>query len=390
MDAAEYKHVVLGLIFLKYISDAFEEQARQARGQNARAAPTPKTPTSTRANVFWVPQEARWPLKPGPPAAPSASWSTMRWSPSSATTPRSRACCRRTMRRPALDKHAPRRAHRPDRHHRSAMQAAAPRTCSAASTNTSSRSSPCRRQEAAGEFYTPRCVVRAARRDDRALQGPRLRPLLRLRRHVRAVDEFIRAQAKGTATAARPGRHLDLRPGVEPHDLAARQDEPRDPRHRGQIAHGDTFHHDLHPDLKADFILANPPFNICDWGGERLRTTSAGSTARRRRQRQLRLGAAHHPPPGARRHRRLRAGERLDVVEPVRRGRDPQGHLIEADLVDCMVALPGQLFYTTQIPACLWFLPAKQERQVPRPPRRDAVHRRPQARHAWWTARTAS
>ena len=56
-------------------------------------------------------------------------------------------------------------------------------------------------------------------------------------------------------------------------------------------------------------------------------------------------------------------------------------HLVEADLVDCMVALPGQLFYSTQIPACLWFLARdKQERQVPRPPRPGALHRRPQAR----------
>ena len=57
--------------------------------------------------------------------------------------------------------------------------------------------------------------------------------------------------------------------------------------------------------------------------------------------------------------------------------------IIEADLVDCMVALPGQLFYSTQIPVCLWFLARnKKQRPLPRPPRRDAVHRRPQAGHA--------
>ena len=66
--------------------------------------------------------------------------------------------------------------------------------------------------------------------------------------------------------------------------------------------------------------------------------------------------------------------------------------IIEADLVDCMVALPGQLFYSTQIPVCLWFLARdKQERHgVPRPPRRGALHRRPQARARWSTACTAS
>ena len=70
--------------------------------------------------------------------------------------------------------------------------------------------------------------------------------------------------------------------------------------------------------------------------------------------------------------------------------------IVEADLVDCMVALPGQLFYSTQIPVCLWFLarnkePTREPRAtVPRPARRDAVHRRAQAGHAWSTACTAS
>ena len=54
--------------------------------------------------------------------------------------------------------------------------------------------------------------------------------------------------------------------GNKLHDVAAREDEPRDSQHRGQIAHGDSFHADRHPDLKADFILANPPFNVSDWG----------------------------------------------------------------------------------------------------------------------------
>ena len=79
-----------------------------------------------------------------------------------------------------------------------------------------------------GEFYTPRCVVRAAGRDARAVQGPRLRPLLRLGRHVRAEREVRRG-------ARRPDRrHRHLRPGVEPDDVAAGEDEPRHPRHRGE------------------------------------------------------------------------------------------------------------------------------------------------------------
>ena len=89
----------------------------------------------------------------------------------------------------------------------------------------------------------------------------------------------------------------------------------------GQIAHGDTFHNDKHPDLKADYVLANPPFN-----DQRLaRRAAQGRQALGLRratsgQRQLRLGAALHSPPRAYRAARLRVGQRLDVVQPVGRG----------------------------------------------------------------------
>ena len=123
-----------------------------------------------------------------------------------------------------------------------------------------------------------------------------------------------------------------------------------------RIEQGDTFHNDRHPDLKADYILANPPFNVSDWGGERLREDKrwkygvppAGNANFAWVQH-----IVHHLAPtglagfvlanGSMSSKQSGEGE-------IRRG------LIEADLVDCMVALPGQLFYSTQIPACLWFL----------------------------------
>ncbi|MEK7716568.1 MAG: N-6 DNA methylase, partial [Pseudomonadota bacterium] len=124
----------------------------------------------------------------------------------------------------------------------------------------------------------------------------------------------------------------------------------------GQIAHGDTFHNDRHPDLKADFVLANPPFNISDWGGERLRD-----------DKRWKYGA---PPAGNANyawvqhiiHHLAPAGVAGFVLANGSMSSNQSGEgeirksLIEADIVDCMVALPGQLFYSTQIPACLWFL----------------------------------
>ena len=78
MDAAEYKHVVLGLIFLKYISDAFEAKHAELEAQKKQGA-DPEDPDEYRAvNIFWVPKEARWsaPARPTPRSRPSASWST--------------------------------------------------------------------------------------------------------------------------------------------------------------------------------------------------------------------------------------------------------------------------------------------------------------------------
>jgi type I restriction enzyme M protein len=124
----------------------------------------------------------------------------------------------------------------------------------------------------------------------------------------------------------------------------------------GQIAHGDTFHDDRHPDLKADFVLANPPFNISDWGGERLASDKRwqyGVPPPRNANFAWVQHIVHHLAP---------AGIAGFVLANGSMSSNQSGEgeirksLIEVDLVDCMVALPGQLFYSTQIPACLWFL----------------------------------
>jgi type I restriction enzyme M protein len=168
---------------------------------------------------------------------------------------------------------------------------------------------------------------------------------------------FIRAHASGNGNAGKAKTDISIY-GQESNyttwrlakmNLAIRGIE-------GQIAHGDTFHSDRFPDLRADFILANPPFNVSDWGGERLRE-----------DKRWKFGI---PPAG---------NANFAWVEHITHHLAPTGHagfvlangsmssnqsgegeirknLVEADIVDCMVALPGQLFYSTQIPACLWFL----------------------------------
>jgi type I restriction enzyme M protein len=118
----------------------------------------------------------------------------------------------------------------------------------------------------------------------------------------------------------------------------------------------DSFHRDLHKDLKADFIIANPPFNMSDWGGERLREDV-----------RWKYGV---PPVGNANfawvqhfiHHLAPTGLAGFVLANGSMSSNQSGegeirkNIIEADLVDCMVALPGQLFYNTQIPVCLWFI----------------------------------
>ncbi|HLR91804.1 MAG TPA: SAM-dependent methyltransferase, partial [Atopostipes sp.] len=120
--------------------------------------------------------------------------------------------------------------------------------------------------------------------------------------------------------------------------------------------HADTFHNDLHKRLKADYILANPPFNISDWGGDRLAEDV-----------RWKYGT---PPPGNANYAWLQhmifklsptgtAGVVLangSMSTNTTAEYEIRKNLIEQDLVECIVTLPGQLFYSTQIPVCLWFL----------------------------------
>jgi len=132
-----------------------------------------------------------------------------------------------------------------------------------------------------------------------------------------------------------------------------------------QIAHGDTFHNDRHPDLRADFILANPHFNDSDWRGALLRDDKRWQFGKPP------VGNAnfawvqhiiyHLAPMGL-------AGFVL-ANGSMSSNQSGEGeirkNMIEADLVDCMIALPGQLFYSTPIPACLWFLARDKKNHRP-------------------------
>ena len=117
-----------------------------------------------------------------------------------------------------------------------------------------------------------------------------------------------------------------------------------------------SFHKDELRDLKFDVILANPPFNVSDWGGDRLREDvrwSFGAPPTGNANYAWLQHIFHHLAPHGTAGVVLANGS----MSSSQSGEgDIRKAMVEADVVDCMVALPGQLFYSTQIPACLWFL----------------------------------
>lgn len=352
MDAADYKHVVLGLIFLKFISDRFERQ-------RAKVAATPHADPEDRdeytsSAVFWVPKEARWAHIQASAPQPTigeivdeAMYAIERENASlKDVLPKNYA-------RADLDK---------------SILAGVINLIAGidmAPEQTKGGQDVLGRvyeyflgQFAAaegkkgGQFYTPSCIVQLLVEMLQPFKGRVYDPccgsggmFVQSERFVeehegRIGDISVYGQESNPQTWRLAKMNLAIR-GIEA-NLGARA--------------ADSFHDDLHPDLKADFILANPPFNVSDWGAER-----------RRNDLRWRYGA---PPSGNANyawiqhfvHHLSPHGHAGFVLANGSMSSNQSGEgeirkaLVEADLVDCLVAMPGQLFYTTQIPVCLWFL----------------------------------
>jgi len=359
MDAAEYKHVVLGLIFLKYISDAFEEQHAGLQAERSQGA-DPEDPDEYRAiGVFWVPPEARWAYLKSQAKQPTigklvddAMFAIERDNPSlKDVLPKEYA-------RPGLDKQ--RLGQLIDLITNIRVGDAESRSKDVIGRVYEYFLSQFASAEGrkGGEFYTPRCVVRLLTAMVEPYNGRVYDPCCGSAGMFVQSIEFIRAHSTGNRNNGRARKDISIY-GQESNyttwrlakmNLAVRGIEGR------QIAHGDSFHNDHHPDLKADFILANPPFNVSDWGGERLRE-----------DKRWKYGV---PPVGNANfawvqhfiHHLSPTGLAGFVLANGSMSSNQSGegeirkNIVEADLVDCMIALPAQLFYSAQIPACLWFL----------------------------------
>jgi type I restriction enzyme M protein len=358
MDAAEYKHVVLGLIFLKYISDAFEEHQAKLVAERAQGA-DPEDPDEYRAkNIFWVPPEARWShLKVQAKQPTIGQLVDDAMVAIERDNPTLKAVLPKDYARPALDKQ--RLGQLIDLISNIMIGDAESRSKDTLGRVYEYFLSQFASAEGkkGGEFYTPRCIVRLLVEMLEPYKGRVYDPCCGSSGMFVQSIEFLQAHATGNGNAGKAKNDIAIY-GQESNyttwrlarmNLAIRGIE-------GQIAHGDSFHNDRHPDLKADFILANPPFNVSDWRGELLKE-----------DKRWKYGV---PPPGNANFAWVQ--HMINHLAPtglagfvlangsMSSNQSGEGEIrknvLEADLVDCMVALPGQLFYSTQIPACLWFL----------------------------------
>jgi type I restriction enzyme M protein len=353
MDASEYKHVVLGLIFLKYISDAFEDRHAQLVAQAGEGADA-EDPDEYRAErVFWVPTAARWTgiqAKAKDPRIGQLIDEAMAAIEKDNTS--LRGVLPKSYGRPGLDKQ------------RLGELVDLIGTIGLGTKEQRSKDILGRVYEyflsefalsegkKGGQFYTPRSVVRVLVEMLAPYKGRVYDPccgsggmFVQSEKFVeehggRIGDVSVYGQESNETTWRLAKMNLAIR-GIEANF---------------GTEHADSFHRNQHRDLKADFILANPPFNDSDWGGDRLQDDV-----------RWKFGV---PPPGNANfawvqhfiHHLAPNGIAGFVLANGSMSSSQSGEgeirkaIVEADLVDCMIALPGQLFYSTQIPVCLWII----------------------------------
>lgn len=352
MDAAEYKHVVLGLIFLKYISDAFHEMhAKLTEGQGEFEGANPEDPDEYLANnVFFVPELSRWDYLQGRAKLPTIGKDLDdAMDEIEKINPSLKGVLPKIYADPELNKQR--------------LGELIDLIGSIGLHNGKNGPDLLGRVyeyflgqfadaegKKGGQFYTPESIVKLLVEmlepyNGRVYDGccgsggmfvQSEKFVLNHQGNIKDLSIFGQESNPTTLRLAR--MNLAIR-GID-----------------AQLELGDTFLNDKHPDLKADFILANPPFNISDWSGEQLRDDI-----------RWKYGV---PPTGNANyawlqhfvHKLSPNGTAGIVLANGSMNSNTGGegeirkNMIEAGLVDCMVALPSQLFYNTMIPACLWFL----------------------------------
>ena len=356
IDASEYKSVVLGLIFLKYISDRFDEKYQELKDEGDGFEEDVDEYTSE--GIFFVPENARWSVIAANAHTPEIGTiidDAMR--SIEKENKRLKDILPKNFARPELDKR--RLGDVVDLFTNIKM------VDSGSSRDILGRTyeyclSKFAEQEGklAGEFYTPSCVVRTLVEVLQPYNGRVYDPCCGSGGMFVQSAKFIENHAGNLSDISVFGQ--DSNPTtwkLAQMNLAIRGIEANLGNYNA-----DTFFNDCHPTMRADFIMANPPFNLSDWGAEQLKDDvrwqygmpPAGNANFAWLQHMI-----YHLAPNGKIGMVLANG----ALSSQSGGEgEIRKNIINADLVECIVAMPTQLFYTTQIPVSLWFL-SKNKKQ---------------------------
>ena len=350
IDASEYKSVVLGLIFLKYISDRFEEKYNQLKEEGDGFEEDIDEYTSE--GIFFVPQGARWSdvaAKAHTPEIGVTIDNAMR--SIEKENKRLKDILPKNFARPELDK---RRLgdvvdlftniKMIDHGNEKDILGRTYEYCLAKFAEQEGK--------LAGEFYTPSCVVRTLVEILQPYHGRVYDPCCGsggmfvqsakfIENHSGNINDIsVYGQDSNPTTWKLAQMNLAIR-GIDA-DL-------------GQY-NADTFFNDCHPTLRADFIMANPPFNLSDWGADKLQDDvrwKYGIPPASNANFAWLQHMIYHLAPNGRIGMVLANGS---LSSQSGGEGEIRKNIINADLVDCIIAMPAQLFYTTQIPVSLWFV----------------------------------
>jgi type I restriction enzyme M protein len=349
IETSEYKHVILGLIFLKYISDVFEEHYKKLASNS-----NPENREDYETNgIIWLPKEARWAyLDEHKHDSNIAALIDHAMAVVEEANPSLMGVLPKNYARLSLD------------NHRLGELIFLIGTIGLGDRDSRSKDILGRVYEyflgrfanaesKGGEFYTPPSVVRLLVEMIEPFKGTVYDPCCGSGGMFVQSEKFVLAHGGKLDDLSIYGQELNRTTWrLCKMNLTIRGIH-------GNIGEqpGDSFHNDLHPLLKADFILANPPFNVSDWGKERLRQDKRwkygvppNSNANFAWVQHI---VDHLAPCGVAAF--VLTNGSLSASQDRQEGSIRQA-LIEADLVDCIVALPPNLFYNTQIASCIWIL----------------------------------
>lgn len=409
LDAAVYKHVILGLVFLKYVSDAFEERQKELRKQftdpdNDYYLPREEYESDeaweeaireeleirdyyTEKNVFWVPVEARWEtLRNSAKLAPGAE---LPWKKEDGTPEKMRSV--NWLIDNALDAVERENPKLKNVLNKTYTQLQVPSgklgelidlfsDANFHATEYNGQPLSLKSKDIlghvyeyflgefalaegkkGGQYYTPKSIVTLMVRMLRPFRGRVYDPAMGSGGFFVQSEEFVEEYGGKIGQISVYGQESN----PTTWRLAAMNMAIRGIEFSFGQGPADSFTNDQHPDLRADYVMANPPFNMKEWWNEKLAEDPRwqyGTPPQSNANFAWLQHMLYHLAPNGSMGLLLANGS---MSSSTNNEGEIRKKLVQADLVECMVALPGQLFTNTQIPACIWFLTKnKGERKV--------------------------